>query len=561
MARALPRAAWIAVVLAIPLAARAQDVTPGSKRPDLPPFQQPQEEERILPPLELPPEEGEQELALPEAKVAVREILVTGDALLPKARALEIARRYEDRELTISDIEALRDELTRAVVDAGYVTSGAVVPEQSLADGVLEMQLVAGRISELRVETDGRLADRYLRSRLDPGDAPVNARELEDRLQVLQQDARIRSVTAALEPSRTRGASVLDVKVAEAAPWWVELEGSNYESPAIGSWGGKVDLGWRNVTGFGDAIAAGFTGTEGLREGRGSYAVPLTRWDTTLEAHGQATWSEVVEAPFDELEIESRTQTYGLTLSQPVFRSSEQRAEVFVTGEWRQSRSFLLGSPFSFVEGPDEGKAEITVARFGANWSHRTKSQVLALSSLLSWGTPIFGATNNRGQVPDSEFLAWLAQAQLAHRFAALWNTQLIARGDVQLANGPLLGLEQFAMGGRFTVRGYRENALVRDNGAVVSGEIRVPLWVTPDGLVRLEAGPFVDAGWSWNQDRRTVGPRDLLSAGVGARAAITKNLHYEIYWGEDFREVDSGSDEHDLQDDGVHMALTMEFP
>jgi len=203
----------------------------------------------------------------------------------------------------------------------------------------------------------------------------------------------------------------------------------------------------------------------------------------------------------------------------------------------------------------------VTVARFGASWSRRTPGQVMAISSMLSWGIPVFGATENRGRVPDSEFVTWLAQAQVAHRFDALANTQLIATGDLQLANGPLLGLEQFSVGGRNTVRGYREDTLVRDNGAVIRGEIRVPVWVTPDGGMRLEAGPFLDAGWSWNQDRNTDGRRALLGAGVGVRASLGDSVHYEIYWGEDLREIDSGSGGHDLQDDGVHMALKMEFP
>lgn len=556
------RARWLVLAALLPLAAFGQDVAPGSKPLELPPFQPPEEEEgKILPPLALPPEGGAEGIEVPKVKAMVRQIDVTGDALLPETQVREITKPYENRELAFTDIAELRDRLTRALIEAGYATSGAIVPDQSLADGVLEIQIVGGRVSEVKITTDGRLADRYLRSRLDPGDDPVNVVALENRLQILQQDAQIKTVTAALEPSRTRGASILNVNVAEETPWWIALEGNNYETPAIGSWGGKASAGWRNITGFGDSIWAGFTGTEGLREVEGAYAIPFTRWDTTFDVHAQATWSEVVQEPFDDLDIESRSETYGFTLSQPIYRTLEHHAEVFLMGEWRQSKTFLLGSPFSFVEGPDDGKVEITVARLGGRWSHRTRSRVLALSSMLSYGLPILGATNNKGDAPDGEFLSWLGQGSFAWRFPALLNTQFIARGDVQLANGPLFGLEQFSVGGRYTVRGYRENTLVRDNGAVLSGEIRVPLWVTSDGLVRIEMGPFIDAGWSWNQSRNTDGQRNILGAGVGAHVNFTRNAHFEIYWGEDLRDIDAASDEYDLQDDGVHIALKVEFP
>ena len=41
----------------------------------------------------------------------------------------------------------------------------------------------------------------------------------------------------------------------------------------------------------------------------------------------------------------------------------------------------------------------------------------------------------------------------------------LIVRQTLQLASEPLLNIEKFALGGINTVRGYRENQFVRDNG------------------------------------------------------------------------------------------------
>jgi hemolysin activation/secretion protein len=40
---------------------------------------------------------------------------------------------------------------------------------------------------------------------------------------------------------------------------------------------------------------------------------------------------------------------------------------------------------------------------------------------------------------------------------------QYVLRNDLQLAKDPLLPLEQFTVGGASTVRGYRENQLVKD--------------------------------------------------------------------------------------------------
>ncbi len=138
-----------------------------------------------------------------------------------------------------------------------------------------------------------------------------------------------------------------------------------------------------------------------------------------------------------------------------------------------------------------------------------------------------------------------------------------LSRFDVQLAESALLGLEQFAIGGHSTVRGYRENTLVRDNGMVGSFELRVPVWRRSDGRPRVEIGPFIDVGYSWNHPRDsndTIGPSTLVGLGVAARVAITDYLFFEASWAEQLKEVRRGV-EWNLQDEGVYLGVTVSFP
>jgi hemolysin activation/secretion protein len=100
---------------------------------------------------------------------------------------------------------------------------------------------------------------------------------------------------------------------------------------------------------------------------------------------------------------------------------------------------------------------------------------VLAARARFSFGLDAFNATMNPGDLPDSRFVVWLGQVQWARQLTP-WGLQVIARSDVQLASQPLLPLEQIAVGGRYTVRGYLENQVVRDNAVLASVETRIPL-------------------------------------------------------------------------------------
>ena len=142
------------------------------------------------------------------------------------------------------------------------------------------------------------------------------------------------------------------------------------------------------------------------------------------------------------------------------------------------------------------------------------------------------------------------------------WGWQVIARLDVQLAAQPLLSLEQVAVGGRFTVRGYRENQVVRDNAMIASLESRIPLVRNKPWADVVQLAPFMDYGNAWNTRFGTPAPRNLISVGLGLRWALTLTSpvplrpEFEIYWGIPLNNVTTEGG--NLQDAGVHFRVTI---
>jgi hemolysin activation/secretion protein len=68
-----------------------------------------------------------------------------------------------------------------------------------------------------------------------------------------------------------------------------------------------------------------------------------------------------------------------------------------------------------------------------------------------------------------------------------------LLRSDVQLATGELLPLEQMGLGGLDTVRGYRQDLLLTDNGVFASAELRYPIYRTRDKKGVLQVTPFIE--------------------------------------------------------------------
>lgn len=540
-----------------------------SGRPGLEPLPQlpeqpaaPRQVPSLLPLIPLSrPEESQQ---LPGLQVLVREIRIEGNTVFTVAELEQITAPYTQRMVNAEDLEALRLALTRQYIDRGYINSGAIIPDQTIRNGVLTIRIIEGQLNRIDITGNRWFRTNYLRRRLSLApQQPLNLPSLQERLQFLQQDERIARLQAELRPGIQRGESVLDVQVTENSPFYGELAFNNYQSPTVGAESGIITLAHRNVTGHGDILSVTYGRSEGNEiQIDANYTLPLTVNDTTLRLQYRRNDFLVIEEPFGNLDVDSMSEVFGVTIRHPLYRTLRQELSIALIAERLHNETFLLGEPFSFSLGAEDGESTVTAFRLEMEWTDRTPQQILAARSRFSIGVGVLGATvHDTRAIPDSEFFAWLGQFQWARRLTK-WDIQVIGRVDVQLSTDPLLPLEQLAVGGRFSVRGYRENQLVRDNGVIASLEVRLPVIRNRAWADYVQLVPFVDIGSAWNTQLPTPDPRTILSLGVGLRWALTLATPlrwqpvFEMYWGYPLKDVETAGG--DLQDLGLHFQLVL---
>jgi len=158
------------------------------------------------------------------------------------------------------------------------------------------------------------------------------------------------------------------------------------------------------------------------------------------------------------------------------------------------------------------------------------------------------GATENNSGT-DGRFFDWVGEFQDVQSLGG--NVVSVARVAAQLTPDSLLPIEQFSIGGIGTVRGYRQNQLLADNGVLGSYEIRIP--VTPQPNV-LQIIPFFDLGTVWNNREADPYPTTLASVGLGLNLAIGSDLDLSIDFGAPLISVHNLG--HSLQDDGIFFSV-----
>jgi hemolysin activation/secretion protein len=565
---ALALVATISVALAqTPPLGGLEPSRPGDERRPLPELGRPPPElEFILPPVLPPPEKAPLRLG---PRFVLHSVTFDGNTIFTDEELNKVAAPFLEQPVAAEQLEDLRRRLTLHYIDAGYINSGAVLPDQTVVEGNITYRIVEGELSDIVIVGNERLSVNYVRDRimLDAG-PPLDVNRLQERLRILLDDPLIERVDAELGPGLRPGESELTVRVQETSPFQINLSIGNGRSPSVGAEEARGQLVMRNWSGLGEIVALSIGKTEGLRDIEGQIGIPIAPWDTRLILRVEDTISEIVEKPFNQIDVESESRDYEVTLRQPVYQAPGRELAASLSFVRRESETFLLGQPFSFAEGVKDGKSVVSVFRGAFDWVDRSPEQVLALRSIFSYGADIFGATINPADVPDGEFFHWIGQAQWVRRFdfGGVKNVRVVARGEAQLTDDRLLPLEKFAIGGADTVRGYRENFLVRDNGWDASLEVRIPVFdLSIPGMPtelddgRVDIAPFFDIGQSWDNDVFNPSPRTISSIGLGLRWAPIQGVLASLYYGYALRAVDD-PDDTDLQDDGIYFSIRASF-
>ncbi|WP_298911385.1 ShlB/FhaC/HecB family hemolysin secretion/activation protein [uncultured Nostoc sp.] len=531
---------------------RLEDVPVRPLRSDVLP---PSDNNQLLPPPKLleQPISGQND---PNARFQVDRIEVVGSTVFKPEQLTAITAPFVGRELTFIELLQVKDAITKLYVDHGYVTTGALIVPQTVEAGVIKIQVIEGSLQEIKIIGNRRLRTQYIRDRILLGaKTPLNVPHLLEKLQLLRLDPQIQNLSAELQTGVHPGTSVLLVEVEEANTFKPTVTLDNGRSPSVGSFRRGIDLQEANLLGLGDTLSVGYANTDGSNTINLNYTLPINARNGTVFFGFNQGWNRVIEKPFSVLDIQSNTRSYELGYRQPLVQKPTQELAIGLSFSRQESQTELgidnIG-PYKLSPGADaNGKTNISALRFFQEYTQRSNQYVFAARSQFSFGVDWFDANVSQDE-PDSRFFAWRGQAQWVRQLAP--DTLFLARGDFQLAADSLVPLEQFGLGGQLSVRGYRQDALITDNGMLLSAEFRLPIIRAPKIGGVLQLTPFIDVGKGWNVKGENPSPSLLVGTGLGLLWKQGNNFSVRLDWGIPLTSVEG--DKRSLQENGLYFSI-----
>lgn len=474
--------------------------------------------------------------------VYVNSIEVSPSEILSKEDINAVIGKYVGKNVFMSDIQNAINELNNLYAERGYVTARAYLPEQTVTNGNIRIELIESKIGNITVVNNKYTKDKYILDRM-----PQKSGELFDIVN-LEKDVldfnRYHdgvNLAANLKAGETPGTTDIELTAQETFPFHIIGVMDNAGRRSTGSLRGGPMIVADSLFHRRDQMSLGSYFSGGSVSPFFDYSVPVNKKDGRVGFSYSSTFANVKYGPayLTGLGLKSNSYIYSLYYDQPIVRTRGFELKTYSALNYKRARTWskydgvfeeLMGdSPFSDVD-------QVTSVDVGLNMRKDTKYGIWYLSQNASMAFPIFDS--------DSSYFKYSGGLLRLHDFSHGVIGQL--RGSYQIIpNSKYIPyLDQFQTGGLATVRGYSEGIVMGKSGYFFSGELMFPLLprtiTTKSGETKNFIGQYIKGAvfadtagvFPWVGQDIYGGSYFLASVGMGLRVQLPGDLSARLYWG-----------------------------
>ena len=485
----------------------------------------------------LPAIGAEQQAAMPDtAPFLVRQLRVDGNTVFDADTLQALLAPMQDKRLTLPQIAEGIEAITTYYRAAGYPLARAIIPAQTIEDGVVRVQVIEANWGQVALRNNSGVKETVLMrtlSSLEPGS--VIRLDALERATLLLSDLPGVVPRALLRPGQELGSSDMVVDVQPGAPWNASMSVDNFGSRYTGVARTYANVQWNNPLGRGDTLDLSSLNSQSgaLNYARLSYESPVWRPGVLV----------------------------GVSSSGMDYRLGDTAASLAASGKANTSsvwlRSALVRSPranFNARLGFSNNVLQDHVDSTGVKTDRTLNVWSLEFSGerqddWLAGGNNRLGLALYGGRVGFDDATAAAQDASTANTAGgfgrATWSlsrNQALGAGvsavlsmNGQWAQKNLDNGQKFSIGGATSVRAYRSGVLSGDSGAFGSLELRytlpIPQTMEPTGTWQLAA--FVDSAMvQTNKNPWGCGCNEasLSGAGLGLNWQAPKGVSGRIF-------------------------------
>ena len=405
---------------------------------------------------------------------------VEGNTVLSPQDLSRALRPFQGKARTLNDINLALLALKNAYHTAGYPIVQMSLPEQTVHQGIVILQVQEGRLINIVVnETTGFSKANILASlpALQLGSVPHAANIVSNVL--LANENIAKQVAVNFQADGPGGAVQARVNVLEDRVQRWSATYDNAGSVATGV--SRLNLGYQhaNIADSDHQLSLNIgttakTPNQGFTTALG-YRVPFYRWGTSLDLNAAySNFNTSIDNAGSTFNFVGKGTTLGLRLNYNLPIGDEWRHRLSVGMDYKDfvNNCSIAGLPVAC--------GTVTAMPLSLTYTSQTQSPAYQAGGSVSYNANLRGGKNGTAQDyaaarpgAVTAWSVWRLSSYLAMPLPADWQLRLNA--NAQATSHTLLPSEQMGLGGASSVRGYAERAVAGDAGIVANAEIYTP--------------------------------------------------------------------------------------
>ena len=302
--------------------------------------------------------------------VYIENIKVSPSEILTTEEISDIIEPHTGQNLTFEAIKKIVDEINNLYLEKGYVTARAYVPEQTIDNETLYIELVEGKIGNVTVTNNKWTRDSYIEDRISgqKGDVFDIVQLEEDVLNFNRYTTGV-ELSANLKPGEeTLGTTDIELHAREKIPFHITGIFDNAGRDTIGKLRGGVMVQHDSLFGFRDKLSAGMYASHHSITPFADYNIPVNKKDGRVGFMFSSSNARIRNGNYSMFNIKSQSYVYSLYFNQPIIRKPYMELASFSALNYKQATTTF--------DGYDLYTDKITSAQTGLNFRYDTKKGI-----------------------------------------------------------------------------------------------------------------------------------------------------------------------------------------
>jgi hemolysin activation/secretion protein len=434
----------------------------------------------------------------------------------------------------VSTICEIRDRATARLFSAG-ILARVEIPEQTMADGQLRLQVIEAHITNIRFYGNAGPAQAKVEDYIENlrGMAPFDLK-VAQRYLLLAADIPGIQISAAVRPGQ-EGLGAVELAITVSRKIAVMAANvQNYGSQSIGPTAGLVRVDVNGLTPYGDRTSFVAYSTSDLHKQQIAQLIE----SMLIGGSGLGVTGSVSNAwtrpggPLGPLALTGNALDVDLSASYPLLRT--QRWNLKLTGGLayvNQKTDFSTGSPLIdddvrifYLRADSLDRDAVLGHAYEAEGAFEIRQGVSILGGSKAGANALSRANGQPG--------AFVARMD-GHGLLSLtpWLSAYVGY-NAQYARSPLLSYEQLSIGNLTIGRGYDPSTVAGDSGVSISAEGRFGPYRLPYGL-QFTAYGFSDGAYVKYVDHHES--TTVRSAGGGLRVTAPQGISFDLAYAQPF--------------------------